>query len=251
MNKRKDDALCFDDDGKVDRELTALSRNSDEQTQYDAPKDRKWKARNLVTIHWNLLNYPCPYPSMVHIFACLIDHANIDKGRCDASQKVMAIETGYNWKTVKRALDWLAVKTPFLKIERRIGTKGRFSSNAYHIQWANLEADWAGVQTLIQEAKVNHRARLELNPPSPIKGGHGQHPSRGVMDRHPSRGVTNHEGFNHEERNHDPERVGPRPTPAKREGRLMSLLKASSCLTPQRGLQERARMEKRRVATWK
>ena len=87
----------------------------EQPTQYDAPKDRKWKARNLVTVHWNILNYRCPYPSMVHIFACLIDHANINTGRCDASQKVMAIETGFHVNTVRKVLGGSRRKPPSLR----------------------------------------------------------------------------------------------------------------------------------------
>jgi hypothetical protein len=117
----------FDLAGTIDERECA----GEKPTQYEAPKDRKWKARNLVTIHWKILaSYECPYPSMVPIFACLIDHANINTGRCDASQKVMAIETGYNVKTVRRVLGWLAENTPFLEIERRVGIKGKFRSNA-------------------------------------------------------------------------------------------------------------------------
>jgi hypothetical protein len=161
MAKRKQDysEAVFDHAGGFDREATIEDREfvGEQPTRDDAPKDRKWKARNVVTIHWNILNYPCPYPSMVHIFGCLIDHANINTGRCDASQKVMGIETGYSPKTVRKVLDWVAANTPFLEIERRIGSKGRFRSNAYHVQWQHLEVDWIGIQVCIDEAKQEHR----------------------------------------------------------------------------------------------
>jgi hypothetical protein len=212
MGKRtkwKDDALQWTPEGEFDRELTELSRNSDEQTQYEAPRDRKWKARNVVTVHWNILNYPCPYPSMVHIFACVIDHANINTGRCDASQKVMAIETGYCVKTVRKVLDWIAANTPFLEIERRTGSKGQFRSNAYHVQWQHLEVDWIGIQVCIDEAKQEHRdANRYSRQDSTVgtQGGTRKGNSRVPMDRGNSRGDTNHELYNHEEEPR-PERV--------------------------------------------
>jgi hypothetical protein len=193
--KQNWDDATFDHEGNFSIEYTAEDRE-ERPTQFEAPKDRKWKARNLVTIHWNILNYPCPYPSMVHIFACVIDHANINNGRCDASQKVMAIETGYSVKTVRKVLDWLAVNTPFLEIERRVGIKGQFRSNAYHVQWQHLEVDYIALQVCIEEAKDAHRASKHSTIGT--QGGSWKGKSRVSMDRGNSRGDTNHEHNNHE-----------------------------------------------------
>ena len=91
---------------------------------------------------------------MIHIFLCVIDHANSYSGRCDAGQNTMAIETGFNRKTVRRCLEWLEVNTPFLKIEReRPSKRGKFRTNAYHVQWGALEVEWNVIQTVIEGEK--------------------------------------------------------------------------------------------------
>ena len=118
----------FDCDGNFDLQQTIEERelSGRRPTQYQAPEaDQKWRARNVVTIHWNLVNIPCPYPSFVYIVACVIDHANPRTGRCDASQRLIAAETGYSSKWVGKVLDWFAANTSFLKIERLRTVLGR------------------------------------------------------------------------------------------------------------------------------
>jgi len=52
------------------------------RTQYTAPKqDQKWRARDLVDIHWELVSVPTPSPSYNRIMSCIIGHANPTTGR--------------------------------------------------------------------------------------------------------------------------------------------------------------------------
>ena len=201
--------------GEFDREATIENRQfGGRSTQYSAPKDRKWKARNVVTIHWQLLGIECPYPSMVHIFACVIDHSNINTGRCDVSQQTIALETGYGRNWVRKVLKWVADNTKFLVIEER-GRRpgGKFNSHAYHVQWAALELFWIGIDADIKEQKAALRDGDEI-PPCTLKGVHGHAHSRGSTDHAHSRGCSNHEALNHEGlttslRDHQPSAAGP------------------------------------------
>ena len=76
-------------------------------------------------------------------------------------QRTMARECNLSRETVNRALRWWEVNTAYLGIENR----GPGRSNAYHIQWRNLETDWHEIQEI-------------LTP--------------GVTRRHADRGVTTH-----------------------------------------------------------
>jgi len=82
-----------------------LRQETGARTQYTAPKqDQKWRARDLVDIHWELVSVPTPSPSYNRIMSCIIGHANPTSGRCET--KLIAAETGYCVKTVSRAIDW-------------------------------------------------------------------------------------------------------------------------------------------------
>ena len=98
----------------------------------------------------------CPYyPNVIHIFGCVIDHANSRQWamRCGTNNS-MAIETGFHRNTVKRILDWVAANTTYLRIEQRRGKAGRYRTSAYHINWEALEADWKAVQHFIGGEKA-------------------------------------------------------------------------------------------------
>ena len=154
--KRRDNAQ-FDHEGKFDLAET-IEENRIRATEFEAPKERKFKARNMITMHFNYMTYPCPSPyAMAQIFAAVIDHANINTGRCDASQRTIAIETNFHRNTVKKWLDWIAANTPYLTIEQRRGKLGKFRTSAYHISWANLEADWRAVQEVVKSKKAEAR----------------------------------------------------------------------------------------------
>lgn len=178
MARRRKEELIFDHDGAVDVEAMREERG-EAPTQYTVPeKDQKWRARNVITIHWLLTGIECPYPSFVHIMACVIDHANPNTGRCDASQRTMAIETGYHRDTVRKVLKWAADNTPFLGIEGRGRRRfGQFKSNAYHVQWDALELWWTAIAANIQEQKEEARRDAEQSP-CRLKGKHGHADSR-------------------------------------------------------------------------
>jgi hypothetical protein len=194
--------------GELDLDATIENREilreerGETPTQYEAPKDRKWKARNVITIHWQHLGIECPYPSMVHIFACVVDHSNINNGRCDASQRLIALETGFHRNTVRRVLQWVEDNTPFLTIERRTRRPGgKFKSHAYHVQWQALELHWIAIIENIEATKEAWRDESVTEPPCHIKGVHGHVTSRGDTVRAPSRVCSNHESLNHEDGN--------------------------------------------------
>jgi hypothetical protein len=212
MDKRRrkkdwsDEAIAFDTGtGEVDVDETAFNREflreerGEKSTQYEAPKERKWKARNVITIHWQLTGIECPYPSMVYIVACVIDHSNINTGRCDASQRVIALETGYGRNWVRKVLKWVADNTPFLVIEKRERRHGgKFKSHAYHVQWQALELFWIGITDNIEATKEDWRNGDVTEPPCTLKGMHGDAHSRGSTVHAHSRGCSNHESLNHE-----------------------------------------------------
>ena len=113
----------------------------------------------MVTMHFNYMTYPAcsSLYAMMQIFATVIDHANINTGRCDASQSTIAIETKFHRNTVKKWLDWIAANTPYLTIEQRRGKLGKFRTSAYHISWANLEADWEPFKRSVKGKKAEAR----------------------------------------------------------------------------------------------
>jgi hypothetical protein len=151
MGKHTDSA--WDHEGNFDLEATIEDRRDlrEQPTEYTAPAtDQKWRARNVISFHWRHFVYKCP-PSYRDVMLCVIDHSNPKTGRCDVRQKKIAAECNLSRKTVNKALDWFAVNTYFLLIENR--SPGR--SNAYHVQWDNLEADWYGIQERILVPRTN------------------------------------------------------------------------------------------------
>jgi DNA-binding transcriptional MocR family regulator len=165
MGKRgkwKDDALQWTTDtGEFDRELTALSRSSESKPDFVAPgAEQKWRARNLIDIHWALVEIETPSASYNRIFACIIDHANPEDGLCYPSQSIIAIETGYSIDTVQRAIRWWK-EQGFLKTERR----GIARALAYHPQWNLLEGFWKGVTSDIEEQKASYRMKGRYDVP--------------------------------------------------------------------------------------
>ena len=105
MSKKEE--LQFDVEGHVDVEAIIDERSyNTPPTEYVAPgKDRKWRARDLLDIHWKLVGIECP-ASFNKIMSCIVGHANPDNGACFPRQKTISVETGYSVKTIKRATDW-------------------------------------------------------------------------------------------------------------------------------------------------
>ena len=69
-----------------------------EQTEYTTPgRDQKWRARDLLDIHWNLTGIKCP-ESFNRIMSCIVGHVNVNTGACFPKQSTIAIETGVSRK---------------------------------------------------------------------------------------------------------------------------------------------------------
>jgi hypothetical protein len=175
MGKRgkwKDDALQWTTDtGEFDRELTALSRTSEGRPEFVAPGvEQKWRARNLVDIHWALTAIKTPSESYNRVLSCIIDHTNPHNGLCYPSQSIIAIETGVSVKTVKRAIRWWK-KQKFLETESR----GLGHALAYHPQWDLLESHWVAVTTDIEELKASRVTKGTYDEAS--EGGTGHVPT--------------------------------------------------------------------------
>jgi hypothetical protein len=149
MSKKHTDS-AWDVDGYFDLEATIEDRRDlREPTQYTAPEtDQKWRARNVISFHHRWFALKCP-PSYRDVLLCAIDHANPKTGRCNVRQRIMALECNLSRETVNRAMLWWEENTSFLRVENQ----GQGRSNAYHIQWANLEADWHGIQEIIRSGK--------------------------------------------------------------------------------------------------
>jgi hypothetical protein len=127
-----------------------MEERGEKPTQYVAPgAEKKWRARDLLDIHWNLANIECP-ESFNRVLSCIIGHANPLNGTCNPRQETIAIETGLSRETVKRAIKWWK-KQGFLKTESR----GRAHALAYHPQWDLLESFWVGVTSDIEEQKAS------------------------------------------------------------------------------------------------
>jgi hypothetical protein len=145
--------MVYDHDGEFDFEATLENHvgNRDGRVEYITPgAQTKWRARNLVDIHWKLVGAELQPPAETYnrIMSCIIDHANPVNGVCYPKQGILAIETGYSEDTVQRAVKWW-VKNKFLVTEGR----GIARSLAYHPQWRLLEEFYIAVLTDIKEQK--------------------------------------------------------------------------------------------------
>ena len=130
--------------GEFDREATIENREllgEGKRLQYTAPGvEQKWRARDLVDIHWKLVSIDPPSESYNRIMSCIIGHANPHNGRCQLKQKLIAAETGYSVDTVQRAIKWWESKG-FLKTQ----SMGLGRSTAYQPQWNLFELHFIGV----------------------------------------------------------------------------------------------------------
>ena len=154
MMGNKHEGNVYDHEGNIDVEATIEERRfSGNPVQYIAPgADKKWRARDLLDIHWKLMDIKCP-ESFNRIMSCIIGHANPNNGVCNPSQAVVAIETGYTDRTVRRAVDWWTEQA-FLRTESR----GIARSLAYHPQWDLFEMHWVAVTADIESQKETLRS---------------------------------------------------------------------------------------------
>ena len=121
--------------------VDSIMSQRDLPAQYRAPgKDQKWRARDLLDIHWNLVGIECA-ASFNRIMSCIVGHANPNNGACFPRRETIARETGYSVATVKRAIKWW-IKLDFLKTE----SLGLGHARAYHPQWDSLEKCWWDIQ---------------------------------------------------------------------------------------------------------
>jgi hypothetical protein len=118
----------------VDSLMYRREEGGESPIQYTAPgAEQKWRARDLLDIHWNLTGIKCP-ESFNRIMSCIIGHANPDNGVCFPGQTTIGIETGCSRRTVQRGIDWWT-KKKFLTTESR----GLGHALAYHPQWELFE----------------------------------------------------------------------------------------------------------------
>jgi hypothetical protein len=177
-DKWKDDAIQWTPEGEFDRELTALSRTSEGRPEFVAPgAEQKWRARDLLDIHWGLVGIETPAKSFNRIMSCIIGHANPNTGRCQLKQKLIAAETNYSVKTVKRVTDWWVAKG-FLKVQ----PTGLARSLAYHPQWDLFEMHWIAIAEDINAQKESWERHGDT--PMDIKGGIAMDIKGGIDDGH-------------------------------------------------------------------
>ena len=205
MSKKEE--LQFDVEGHVDVEAIIDERSyNTPPTEYVAPgKDRKWRARDLLDIHWKLVGIKCP-ESFRSIMSCIVGHANPLSGVCYPRHKTIARETGYSVETTKRAIKWWTQRE-FLKTESR----GLAHALAYHPQWALFEMFWTAVTTEIAAQKACldnfYTEAGDLSPKvtkgtyaKVIKGTYGEDQ---YGDLHKLKEITSKKDF-HPERAHPP-----------------------------------------------
>jgi hypothetical protein len=205
MSKRRQEYsnADFDSEGNFDLEAVIENREFDRQWRgeskvvYVAPKDdQKWRARDLIDIHWGLTKIETPSPSYNRIMSCIIGHANPKDGVCYVRQKLIAIETGYSRDTVKRAVKWWKAQG-FLETESR----GLAHALAYHPQWDLLEMHWIAASEDIQAQKQAWRVEVHQGAPREV---HQGAPRRGAPRCTTESQSSNLKGESHPERAHTP-----------------------------------------------
>jgi hypothetical protein len=170
--------------------------------EYAAPgPEQKWRARDLVDIHWKLVNEDPPSESYNRIMSCIIGHANPSTGRCQLKQRLIAAETGYWRDTVIRAIKWWSSEG-FLKTQ----SMGRGRATAYHPQWESFELYYLAVAEDIEAQK--EAWRRDGAAPCSIKGQHagstkGQHGESHHGATHESQ-IGTSKGESHPEWTHPP-----------------------------------------------
>ena len=164
------DGTYIDIEGTQDIRQREMEERGESKPEFVAPgAEQKWRARNLVDIHWALTAIKTPSESYNRVLSCIIDHANPHNGLCYPSQSIIAIETGYSVETVKRAIKWWK-KQGFLKTESR----GLGHALAYHPQWKLLESFWVGVTSDIEEQKASRvtKGTYDVGHQGDLREGH-------------------------------------------------------------------------------
>ena len=174
-----DEAIAWETGtGEFDREGTAHNRQflreDGEGTQYTAPtKDQKWRARDLLDIHWKLTGIKCP-ESFNRVMSCIVGHVNPNTGACFPRQSTIAIETACHRNTVGRAVQFW-VEQKFLETEDR----GLAHALAYHPQFKLFEMYYLAVTKDIaaqkEDAKLVHASTTKGVHASTTKGVHDEH----------------------------------------------------------------------------
>jgi hypothetical protein len=147
-----------------------MEERGERKPEFVAPgAEQKWRARNLVDIHWGLTGIKTPSESYNRIFSCIIDHANPHTGICYPSQSIIAIETGYSVKTVKRAIAWWKEQGFLVTEDRGLG-----HALAYHPQWNLLESFWVSVMSDIEGQKASRvtKGTYDVGHQGDLREGH-------------------------------------------------------------------------------
>ena len=155
ISKQRHGRTVYDDLSETNQEKAheAMRERRGKPVEFIAPgKERKWRARDLVDIHWKLTGIEPPSESYCRIISCIIGHANPRTGTCYPSHATIAIETGYSVKTVQRVIDWWC-EQKFLTTESR----GLAKALAYHPQWDVFELHWIAIAEDIATQKESAR----------------------------------------------------------------------------------------------
>ena len=154
--------------------IELLMQRREEWVEYTAPtKDQKWRARDLLDIHWKLTGIKCP-ESFNRVMSCIVGHVNRKTGACFPRQSTIAIETACHRNTVGRAVQfWIEHK--FLETEDR----GLADALAYHPQFELFDLYWVAVTKDIaaqkEDAKLVHACTIKGVHTSTTKGVHDEH----------------------------------------------------------------------------
>jgi hypothetical protein len=71
------DGTYVDIEGTQDIRQAAMEERGERKPEFVAPgAEQKWRARNLVDIHWALTAIKTPSESYNRVLSCIIDHAN-------------------------------------------------------------------------------------------------------------------------------------------------------------------------------
>ena len=169
-----DEAIAWETGtGEFDREGTTFNREFGREhgyeTKYVAPEpDQKWRARDLLDIHWNLTGIKCSV-SFNRIMSCIVGHVNVKTGACFPKQTTIGIETGCSRSTVRRAVEWWSAHK-FLKTEDR----GLAHALAYHPQFKLFDMYYVAVTDDItaQKQKMEHACVIKGEHGCVTKGNH-------------------------------------------------------------------------------
>ena len=140
MSRRKNVMEEHERMAMIDSLMYRREERGESLIQYTAPgAEQRWRARDLLDIHWNLTGIKCP-ESFNRVMSCIVGHVNVNTGACFPKQTTIGIETGCSRSTVRRAVEWWTANR-FLKTEDR----GLAHALAYHPQFKLFDMYYVAV----------------------------------------------------------------------------------------------------------